>query len=231
MSCFLALECSTAEGSVALLESSKKNLKCLAFKKWIHQGSFLKNSHSDKLPMEIDRSLKTVGKSLSDLQFLAVGTGPGRWTGVRTGVNVIRALSFCLKIPIYSVNSLRICAEAILSHSAPAFVALNGFKNQVYFAKFHSPKDIEGQLSLFTFPEWCKQMESQAQQVKKNNLTCISDLEDFYLLPQNLTKQFSFKKLCPNALQLAQIVFNQKEQRVHQNWFQLKACYLRSPLE
>ena len=231
MSCFLALECSTVEGSVALLECNKKNLKCLAFKKWIHQGQALQNSHSDKLPMEIDQALKTVGKSLSDLQFLAVGTGPGRWTGVRTAVNVIRALSFCLKIPIYSVNSLRICAEAVLSHSEPVFVAVNGFKNQVCFAKFHSQQDLEGQLSLFPFQEWCKQMESRAQEVQKNKLTCISDLEDFYFLPQKLKKLFSFKKLYPNALQLAQIVFNQKEKRVHQDWFQLKACYLRSPLE
>ena len=173
-SLFLALECSTAEGSLALLESDEKQLKCLCFKKWLSHfnGKFLENSHSDKLPKEIHLALKALNKTLSDLNFLAVGIGPGRWTGVRTAINVIRTLSFCLKIPVYPVNSLRICAEAILSSvSKPVFIAMNGFKNTVYFAEFY-PDDLEGNLHLLTFPDWLKQMENHNQlfKEKKSNL-------------------------------------------------------------
>lgn len=232
MFCFLTLECSMTEGSLALLECDKKTLNCLAFVKWLNRfnGKYSKNPHSDKLPTEIDRTLKNAGKKLSNLNFLAVGVGPGRWTGVRTAVNVIRSLSFCLNIPVYPVNSLRVCAEALLAQSQPIFVAINGFKNQVYFGEFHSKEEIEGKTHLLHFSDWCKQMESKQNPVKETKLFCISDLEDFYPLPQHLRKMFSFKKLYPNALNLAQIVFRQREQRTPKEWHQVQAFYLRTPL-
>jgi len=232
MSLFLALECSTVEGSLALLEAGEKQLKCLCFNKWLSHfnGKFLENSHSDKLPQEIYLALKTANKKLSDLKFLAVGIGPGRWTGVRTAINVIRSLSFYLKVPVYPVNSLRVCAEAVLFSSSPVFVAMNGFKNTVYFAEFCSD-DLDGSPCLLTFSNWLKQMKNYSRLFKEKKPICLSDLEDFYPVPQNIKTNFSFKKLCPDALNLGQIVFNQKEKRIHQNWSQLKAFYLRSPLE
>ena len=232
MSCFLALECSMAEGSLAVLEFDKENLKCLAEEKWTHRfdGKRLQNSHSDKLPIEIQRTITKAGKKLSDLDFLAVGTGPGRWTGVRTAINVIRTLSFCFDLPIYSVNSLRVCAESFLSQSQPVFVAINGFKNQVYFAEFYSKEDREGKLSLLSFPDWCEYIEKKAKTLEGKKIICISDLKDFYSLPQNLENICSFEKINPSALNLAQIVFKQKEIKTHQTWSQLQACYLRSPV-
>ena len=231
MSCFLALECSTAEGSLALLEYDKKNLKYLASKKWLisFKGRHLKNSHSDNLPIEIHKALKKADKKLLDLDFLAVGIGPGRWTGVRTAINVIRSFSFCLNIPIYPVNSLRICAEAFLNQSRSVLVAINGFKNQVYFAEFHSEQEIEGKTRLLNFSDWCKYMNNKQKLLKEKNLICVSDLKDFYQLPKSLKEVFSFKKVYPDALHLAQIVCKQKEKRTLKNWSQVQAFYLKSP--
>ena len=225
MDCFLALECSMKEGSVALLEKGQKQLKTLAFSKWTHQP--FKNSHSDKLPLEIDRILKKTGQSRFNLKFLAVGVGPGRWTGVRTGIGVIRSLAFALKVPVFPVSSLRICAEPFLSQGLPVYVAVNAFKNQVYFAKFNYPKDLGGAVSVLAFQDWRQKMESQLKILKKNKLVCLSDLEGFYPLPQNLKGGFIFKKLKPEALSLAQIVFKQKVTPI--DWSKLKADYLRSP--
>ena len=225
MCLFLSLECSSNKGSLALSEFNKKNLKERAFKKWTHQP--FESAHSDRIPLEIDQALKTAGARLSDLQFLAVGAGPGRWTGVRVAISAIRSLSFALDIPVYPVNSLRICAEAFLASAQPVFVALNGFKSHVYFAKFHSLEDIEGEVSLLKLQDYFKKMKAQAG--KKP--VCLSDLEDFYPLPDSLKKNFLLKKPSPSARALAQIIFKQKEKRVCQNWRELKAFYLRSPLE
>lgn len=233
MSFFLALECSLAKGSLALLEFDKKNLNCLAHQKWLlsFKRKHLQNSHSDKLPLEVQQALKKAGKNLSDLDFLAVGVGPGRWTGVRTAINVIRSFSFCFNIPIYPVNSLRICAEAFLNQSKPVFVAINAFKNQVYFAEFHSKQEIEGKPCLLNFADWCEKMENKQNFLKVKTPVCISDLEDFYPLPKKIKATFSFKKFYPDALHLAQIVYKQKEKRTQKNWSQLQAFYLKSPLE
>ena len=231
MSLLLALECSTTEGSLALAEWNNKSFNCRIEKKWTHQAKLSGHSHSDKIPLEIDRLLKEEGQKLSDLKWLAVGTGPGRWTGVRTAINAIRALSFSLNIPVYSVNSLRICAELFLSQSQPVWTAFNGFKNQVYCAKFDPKQDGEERLSLLTFTDWLKQMEEIASNLKGEKPVCISDLENFYPLPQNLKTAFTFKKMFPSARDLVQIVFREKEKRSPLDWFQLKAFYLRSPLD
>ena len=194
MPCFLALECSMAEGSLALLEFDKKNLNCLASKKWLHhfKNKHSQNSHSDRLPIEIDQILKEADKTLSDLTFLAVGIGPGRWTGVRTAVSVIRTLSFCLNIPVYPVNSLRICAEKILSQSKSVFVAMNGFKNQVYFAEFHSEQEMEGELNLLAFQDWQKYMEKKEKSLKEKKSNLYFRSRRFLLSPTKFKRHFLF---------------------------------------
>ena len=233
MSCGLALECSSVKGSLALwaLDEKRKKITLLAKAEWTHQAKTLGLSHSDRLPLEIGSLLKKAKKKLSDLKYLALGAGPGRWTGVRTGLNTAKALSFSLKIPVYPVNSLRICAEPFLSQFYPLLTAFNSFKNQVYFSKFNSLKDLEGEPCLLTFEDWMDKMRATAKRLKGQKALCLSDLEDFYPLPKDLKKAFSFKKFYPKAEDLAQIVFRQREKREPKAWFELKAFYLRSPLE
>ncbi len=233
MSYFLALECSLAEGSLALIEYDESQCKCLTLTKWLSHfnGQYLENSHSDRLPLEIKQIIESNNKKLSDIHFLAVGIGPGRWTGVRTAVSVIRSLSFCLNLPVYTVNSLRICAQPFLIQSKKVFVAVNGFKNKVYFGEFSSEQDREGDISLLNFSDWCKLMEQKQQLLNRQEIICISDLEDFYSLPEYLKTKNLFKKLYPDAFQLSQIVFKQKGLRTPKSWPQVHPFYLRDPFE
>lgn len=229
MSCFLSLECSSVEGSLALAESDEKSFRILVSKTWIHQVKKAGGTHSDKLPGEINSLLKKGGKSLSDLEFLAVGTGPGRWTGIRTALGVIRSLSFALKIPVFSLSSLRICAEPFLNSSQPVLLAFNGFKNQVYSAKFQSKEDLAGEIHLWSFEKWCEYME--ASPLKNSQTLCLSDLEDFYSIPENLKASFSFQKAYPNAKSLAQLAFRERKKQGLKDGMEIKAFYLRDPLQ
>ena len=226
MSLFLSLECSFSEGSLSLSEISK-GLKFLAEKKWTHQP-FIK-AHSDRIPLEIDRALKRAGKRLSDLGWLAVGTGPGRWTGARTAVNAARALAFALKIPVFPLNSLRICAQPFLSGKEPVLTAFNGFNSQVYFGEFYSKKDLRGKIRLLDFKGWLKEMEAKIRRAKGNKLLCLSDLEDFYPVPESLKKALAIKKIFPTAKSLARAAFEGGAEK--KSWRGLKAFYLRSPLD
>ena len=233
MACFLSLECSSIEGSVALMESKEGQLNCLSFREWqsFFNDSRLENSHSDKLPVEVNQMLISTKKKLSDIDFLAVGTGPGRWTGVRTAVNVARTLAFSLKLPVYTLNSLRVSAEEILPQSQPVFVAVNGFKNQIYTSKLQSQQELEGEVQILNFSDWCTKMRKERKFIKKEPVFCISDLEDFYSLPEDLKSSFLFKKLRPRALKLAEIIFRKKSQINPKTWDQVQAFYLRSPTD
>ena len=74
----------------------------LAFKELSAKG---KNFTYQLLP-EIKNLLKEEKCSLKTLSYIAVGRGPGSYTGIRTGVAVAAGLSYGLKIPLVGFFSL-----------------------------------------------------------------------------------------------------------------------------
>lgn len=48
----------------------------------------------------IQQLLEESGLSIGEINALEVDRGPGSFTGVRVGVSIVNALSFCLGIPV-----------------------------------------------------------------------------------------------------------------------------------
>lgn len=69
---------------------------------------------------EIAKLLGDAGLSLSDLAFLAVGLGPGSYTGVRVGIATVLGLSLGQDIPVVGVPSLE--AAALVAPDEARFV-------------------------------------------------------------------------------------------------------------
>ncbi|MCY4321599.1 MAG: tRNA (adenosine(37)-N6)-threonylcarbamoyltransferase complex dimerization subunit type 1 TsaB [Bdellovibrionaceae bacterium] len=218
MAYFLALDCSLPSAEVSLLSKSKNSFKVLEKSNWIHKA--FKSTHSDKLAQEIDRLFKKTKLSLRQLNGIAVGIGPGRFTGIRTAITTAKALSFSLKIPIYPVNTLKTLAEEFYEKKETVFVSLQGFKNQIFFGSFFSSKKEE--ILLLDFEKWKKRIKS----LKQEKLICISDLEKFYPLDSELKNKVLFKEPKISSANLFKIVLREKPSA--QTWFNLKACYLRS---
>ena len=202
-SLFLALDTSFEKGSLGLfrwkeappLQKEKKNrpdrkifregsgsasIIPIHFREWsVQKKPFL--SHSEKLLPEMLSVFREAGEELSRLRFLAVSTGPGRFTGVRTAVNAARALSFALNIPCYPFHSLRLTAEGFLTESPIITVAFNSFKNSVYFAEFSSSGKEQTALCTLPFPQYLERMEGKT--------LCVGDVPPFLqgaLLPQKI---------------------------------------------
>ena len=219
MSYFLSLDCSLPSADIALLKKSGKSLELLANSRWTHTA--FKSTHSDRLPLEIDRLFKKAEIRLEELNSIAVGAGPGRFTGVRTAITMAKTLSFSLNIPVYPVNSLKALAEEFYGKAETLFVSLQAFKNQIYFAEIYPQKE---QTSLLSFEQWQEKIKNLQQTLKQ--IICISDVEKFYHLEPYLKKRLLFKKPKLSAVNLVKIVLREKIQA--QNWLSLKACYLRS---
>ena len=125
MSYFLAFDCSMPLAFVSVLKKSENSFKLLMTSEWIHTA--FQSPHSDKLGLEIESLLKKTKIQLEDLKALAIGVGPGRFTGVRTALTTAKAFSFSLKIPVYPVSSLKILAEEFYKKNRSLFCSHSCF--------------------------------------------------------------------------------------------------------
>ena len=77
--------------------------------------------------------------TLKDFDILAVGVGPGSFTGVRTGVVTARALALASFKPLMGINTF----EAISSiYQKKIAIVLNAYKNFVFIAVYDKFKPV-----------------------------------------------------------------------------------------
>ena len=85
--------------------------------------------------------LKHYGTGFSDLDALAVGVGPGAFTGVRLSVAVAQGLAMGTQLPVIPVTSLDAMALQFVQqhptpHNKPFIVALDARMGEVYWARY-----------------------------------------------------------------------------------------------
>ena len=91
----LAIDTSTRTASVAVLGSAREV-----------EIDHAVGSHSDDLVALIDRALADAGLSLAALDAVAVGAGPGSFTGLRIAMATAKGLCFAAGRPLWPVSSL-----------------------------------------------------------------------------------------------------------------------------
>jgi len=93
-----------------------------------------------KIILNIDLVLRRGGLTLAEVDGLAVGIGPGSWTGVRVGVTVGKILAYAMNKPICGVSSLD--ALAYQAKDMPILLCplIDASKENVY-AAFYRPHE------------------------------------------------------------------------------------------
>jgi tRNA threonylcarbamoyladenosine biosynthesis protein TsaB len=121
--------------------------------------------HSQTLPPRVAQTLRSAGLTPADVDLVAVGRGPGSFTGLRTGLALAKGLAMGARIPIVGISTLDILAELILEEAgadtlaAPLIDARHG---EIFTALYRpgpagpeavkpprplSPADIPGRLT------------------------------------------------------------------------------------
>jgi tRNA threonylcarbamoyl adenosine modification protein YeaZ len=100
--------------------------------------------HGELLAPAIERALREAGASVSDLTGIAVGVGPGPFTGLRVGVVTARTLSAALELPVYGVCTLDVIAFAVQA-GGPFAVATDARRKEVYWARYERPTERVGE--------------------------------------------------------------------------------------
>lgn len=142
----LALDTSTSTMALALLQDRRTAAQL---------ESQAERNHSLKLVPAMQSMLKELGWGGSDLSLLAVGIGPGSYTGVRISVTAAKTMAWAWGKPVVGVSSLHALAlsglEAvrggIVSDKAVkigkdwVYPLVDARRGQVYTARFHTGTD------------------------------------------------------------------------------------------
>ena len=105
----------------------------------VELGSEERMKHGEQLAPLIDRAMREAGIVRQDLTAIAVGVGPGPFTGLRVGLVTARTLGFVLEIPVYGVCSLDVLAvEAVGTGRVDQdfVVATDARRKEVYLASY-----------------------------------------------------------------------------------------------
>jgi len=97
----LAVETSSVRGSLALRDGSKPAREIL-----FEEGLV----HGREVTARLEELLRLEGLEPGAIGAIAVGIGPGSYTGLRVGVTAAKSLAFALRIPVVAESSLLVLA-------------------------------------------------------------------------------------------------------------------------
>jgi tRNA threonylcarbamoyladenosine biosynthesis protein TsaB len=135
--------------------------------------------------------LKKAHRKIADIDLIAVGTGPGSYTGIRIGLAGAKGLAAGSQIPVYGLSTLRIIAENAHYNSqwiASLIDARHGF---VYAALY---QNNNGQLTTAEAPLF---ISAQELAVRLLDLPAVMLCGDGSKIYSAIWNQYSNFKIAP----------------------------------
>lgn len=127
----LGLDTATAVTTVALMRSVTH-----AAPEVLGERSHLDpRGHGEVLPVQIDEVLRAAGAVPADLDAIAVGRGPGAFTGLRVGLATAQAMGQALRIPVYGASTLDVVAYGT-GRDEPFAVATDARRREFFWATY-----------------------------------------------------------------------------------------------
>ena len=148
MALILCLETSSVNCSVSLFENEDLRAS-------VEMGETY--MHSEKLHVFIEEVLKKAGVKITNLDAVAVGSGPGSFTGLRIGMAAAKGLCFALDIPLISVLTLetmsRIALQFPSSYQRSLCPLIDARRMEVYTCIFDDNLRVERKLDAVIVDE------------------------------------------------------------------------------
>ena len=122
----LAIETSTEFCSVALICDGQL----------ISRGELAPRRHTEMLLPMCDEVLAEAGVTRSQLDAIAVGRGPGAFTGVRLAISAAQGIALGIDRPIVAVSSLAALALGAPDNGAPSMAIIDARMGEIYAGCF-----------------------------------------------------------------------------------------------
>ena len=184
------------------------------------------------LPM-VDALLAEAEITLSQLDGIAVGIGPGSFTGLRIAVGIVQGLAFGADVPIVPVSSLALLAHQVfrLHQYSHCHVAVDARMGEVYWGRYYVPQSGLCQLL------------GQEQVAAPNSIAVVDDAENENIVPVGVGSGWKyadilasttgkvhrlFPDIQPHALDLLSVGTTLWQQQQVVTPDQLRPVYLRN---
>jgi tRNA threonylcarbamoyl adenosine modification protein YeaZ len=105
--------------------------------------------HAEQIGIQIQQNLEAAKKKSSDVSVVAVGVGPGPFTGLRVGIAAAKMFAEGVSAPIFGVGSLDAIAFAN-PLDQPTLILTDARRSEVFFGLYQgktrsgSPKTLLG---------------------------------------------------------------------------------------
>jgi tRNA threonylcarbamoyladenosine biosynthesis protein TsaB len=140
----------------------------------------LDRRHLSLLIPTIKRTLEAIDWRVEELDYFAVGLGPGSFTGLRVGLATIKGLSWAYKKPVVGISTLDIIANNSPSCNKPVAVALDAKRNLIYCSMYKKKGGVLERVSR----DYLLQKEEFIKRIRDNALIFGDALvlhKDFFL--------------------------------------------------
>jgi tRNA threonylcarbamoyl adenosine modification protein YeaZ len=176
----LAIETSTLTGSIALVEAPLGKDGSREREKILGETTLsTPETHSARLMPTIDRLLRETSLTIHQVQGIALGLGPGSFTGLRIAVSTVKGLAYSLKVPVVGVPTLDALAYNLRYASTLVCPVLDARKKEVYAALFRG--NGEGQLEKIS-EDWVLSPEDLCSRIPEKTVFLGNGIEVYGVL-------------------------------------------------
>ena len=152
---------------------------------------------SELMAVEIDNILKRNNLTRKDIDAVAVGIGPGSYTGVRIAITIAKTIGYALKCKVYAKSSLSL----LKSRKNPTICVFNARGGRSYFAVYNGEKCLEKEC-VKTNEDVLKYIEEHKDYSVNGDVKHLGLESGEYDVIENLAEIVNEKYLVPNVFAL-----------------------------
>ena len=234
MALILAFDTSTKGCSAALFDQDQ----CLVQTETIEEGFV----HAERLHLLIESLFYQTDREFSALDAIAIGAGPGSYTGLRIGISAAKGYAFALEKPLIAIDSLAVMSESIDTQLKTDQPEKIGIFSAIYARRQEVYARVQNGVGALVMPSQALVLEEFAPRSLTINFETIyvvgdanEKLKDFFAdkLDQH---DFRFVDAFPHAIHMGKLALERFRAKdfVYTEYFEpnyLKEVYITHPKE
>ena len=216
----LALETSSKVSSVAVADENRIAAEISAQTRFTHSETLLEN---------VQAALKIAETDFENISAVAVGIGPGSFTGLRIGLATAKSFSYAWKIPIIGVPTTEALAYHFSNTSSEVWQLIDAQKNSAYLGRFDCSENIPQQIDdikILPIPEILSRAENSQRRIIFQGDIIDKKFAGKIALPENISLAPIHLRL-PRAACVAVAGLNRLANNLIDNVMNLEPMYLR----